>query len=43
MHPARMEGAEATAEFKSDAQIYVDAVIDLDALGRRTRTRYGQA
>lgn len=42
-HSSRMEGLETSAEFKSDAQAYVDGTIDLDEVGRRTRARYSQA
>lgn len=42
-HSSRMEGLETSAEFKSDAQAYVDGTIDLDELGRRTRVRHGLA
>ncbi|MBD8535686.1 hypothetical protein IFT89_11340 [Plantibacter sp. CFBP 13570] len=42
-HSSAMEGLEATAEYRADAEAYVDGQFDVDELVRRTRARYGLA
>ncbi|NQX27257.1 antitoxin VbhA family protein [Microbacteriaceae bacterium VKM Ac-2854] len=40
-HSSEMEGLRSSAEFRIDAEAYVDGTIDADELVARTRARYG--
>jgi hypothetical protein len=41
VHSVAMEGLHVTEDFQRDADLYVQGVIDSDALVERTRARYG--
>ena len=40
-HSSAMSGLEAGDEYRADAAVFVDGLIDVDELGRRTRRRWG--
>ncbi len=40
-HSSDMSGLETSAGYRADAAAFVDGLIDVDELGRRTRRRYG--
>jgi hypothetical protein len=40
-HSSAMSSLRASTEYRADAAAYVDGLIDVDELGRRTRRRYG--
>ncbi len=40
-HSSAMSGVRTSVEYRDDAAAYVDGLIDVDELGRRTRRRYG--
>lgn len=40
-HSSAMSNLQTSTEYRADAAAYVDGLIDVDELGRRTRRRYG--
>ncbi|HOV99871.1 MAG TPA: hypothetical protein PLY19_00215 [Rhodoglobus sp.] len=40
-HSSSMSNLQTSSEYRADAAAYVDGLIDVDELGRRTRRRYG--
>lgn len=40
-HSSAMSNLQTSTEYRPDAAAYVDGLIDVDELGRRTRRRYG--
>ncbi|KAA9104509.1 antitoxin VbhA family protein [Microbacterium rhizomatis] len=40
-HSSAMSNLQTGTEYRADAAAYVDGLIDVDELGRRTRRRYG--
>lgn len=40
-HSSAMSHLQTSTEYRADAAAYVDGLIDVDELGRRTRRRYG--
>ena len=41
INSARLEGGDVTPQWKSDANEYIEGLIDLGELRHRTRARYG--
>lgn len=41
INSARLEGGDVTTQWKSDANEYIEGLIDLSELRHRTRARYG--
>ncbi len=41
VHSAALEGQQVTLEMLADSDAYARGEIDVDELGRRTRSRYG--